>query len=167
MGFNELIGKLFGNKNTRDMREIQPWVEKAKKAYITIEMLTNDELRAKTQELKERIKQSATEENAKILELKAKVEETEIEERERLFTEIDKLETAVLDKYEVVLDEILPEAFAIVKATAKRFAENEEVIVTATDMDRTLAATKDFASRETRPSTRTTGKQEAMTPSGT
>ncbi|MBQ1178479.1 MAG: preprotein translocase subunit SecA [Bacteroidaceae bacterium] len=144
MGFNELIGKLFGNKNTRDMREIQPWVEKAKKAYITIEMLTNDELRAKTQELKERIKQSTTEENAKILELKAKVEETEIEERERLFTEIDKLETAVLDKYEVVLDEILPEAFAIVKATAKRFAENEEVIVTATDMDRTLAATKDF-----------------------
>ena len=144
MGFNELIGKLFGNKNTRDMREIQPWVEKVKKAYITIEMLTNDELRAKTQELKERIKQSATEENAKILELKAKVEETEIEERERLFNEIDKLETAVLDKYEVALDEILPEAFAIVKATAKRFAENEEVVVTATDMDRMLAATKDF-----------------------
>ena len=144
MGFNDFIGKLFGNKNTRDMREIQPWVEKAKKAYESIEKLTNDELRAKTQELKERIKLSATEENAKIAELKAKVEETEIEEREQLFNEIDKLETAVLDKYEVVLDEILPEAFAIVKATAKRFAENEEVEVTATDMDRTLAATKDF-----------------------
>ena len=144
MGFNEFIGKLFGNKNTRDMREIQPWVEKAKKAYESIEKLTNDELRAKTQELKERIKLSATEENAKIAELKAKVEETEIEEREQLFNEIDKLETAVLDKYEVALDEVLPEAFAIVKATAKRFAENEEVEVTATDMDRTLAATKDF-----------------------
>ena len=125
MGFNELIGKLFGNKNTRDMREIQPWVEKAKKAYIAIEMLTADELRAKTKELQERIRLSATEENAKIIELKAKVEETEIEEREQLFNQIDKLETAVLDKYEVALDEILPEAFAIVKATAKLFTENE------------------------------------------
>ena len=144
MGFNELIGKLFGNKNTRDMREIQPWVEKVKKAYPAIEALTNDELRAKTQELKERIKQSAIEENAKIAELKAKVEETEIEEREQLFNEIDKLETAVLDKYEVALDEVLPEAFAIVKETARRFTQNEEVVVTATDMDRTLAATKDF-----------------------
>ncbi len=144
MGFNELIGKLFGNKNTRDMREIQPWVEKVKKAYVEIEKLTNDGLRAKTQELKERIRQSATEENAKIAELKAKVEETEIEEREQLFNEIDKLETAVLDKYEVALDEVLPEAFAIVKETARRFTQNGEVVVTATDMDRTLAATKDF-----------------------
>ncbi len=144
MGFNELIGKLFGNKNTRDMREIQPWVEKVKKAYVEIEKLTNDGLRAKTQELKERIKQSATEENAKIAELKAKVEETEIEEREQLFNEIDKLETTVLDKYEVALDEVLPEAFAIVKETARRFTQNGEVVVTATDMDRTLAATKDF-----------------------
>ena len=144
MGFNEFIGKLFGNKNTRDMREIQPWVEKIKKAYPAIEKLDNDELRAKTQELKERIKQSATEENARIAELKAKVEETEIEEREQLFNEIDKLETAVLDKYEVALDEVLPEAFSIVKETARRFTQNEEVVVTATDMDRTLAATKDF-----------------------
>ena len=144
MGFNDFIGKLFGNKNTRDMREIQPWVEKVKKAYVEIEKLTNDGLRAKTQELKERIKQSATEENAKIAELKAKVEETEIEEREQLFNEIDKLETAVLDKYEVALDEVLPEAFAIVKETARRFTQNGEVVVTATDMDRTLAATKDF-----------------------
>ena len=126
MGFNELIGKLFGNKNTRDMREIQPWVEKVKKAYIEIEKLSNDELRAKTQELKERIKQSAVEENAKIAALKAKVEETEIEEREQLFNEIDKLETAVLDKYEVALDDVLPEAFAIVKETARRFTQNEE-----------------------------------------
>ena len=144
MGFNEFIGKLFGNKNTRDMREIQPWVEKVKQAYPSIEKLTNDELRAKTKELQERIRQSATAENAKIVELKAQVETTEIEEREQLFNQIDKLETAVLDKYEVALDEILPEAFAIVKETARRFAENEEVEVTATDMDRTLAATKDF-----------------------
>ena len=144
MGFNEFIGKLFGNKRTRDMREIQPWVEKVKVAYTSIEKLSNDELRAKTQELKNRIKQSAVAENVKIAELKSKVETTEIEDREQLFNEIDKLETAVLDKYEVALDEILPEAFAIVKETAKRFAESEEVEVTATDMDRALAATKDF-----------------------
>ena len=144
MGFNELIGKLFGNKNTRDMREIQPWVEKIKAVYPVIEKLDNDGLRAKTQELKERIKQSAIEENAKIVALKTRVEETEIEEREQLFNEIDKLETAVLDKYEVALDEVLPEAFAIVKETARRFAKNEEVVVTATDMDRLLATTKDF-----------------------
>ena len=144
MGFNEFIGKLFGNKHTRDMREIQPWVEKVKVAYTSIEKLSNDELRAKTQELKNRIKQSAVAENVKIAEQKSKVETTEIEDREQLFNEIDKLETAVLDKYEVALDEILPEAFAIVKETAKRFAESEEVEVTATDMDRALAATKDF-----------------------
>ena len=144
MGFNEFIGKLFGNKNTRDMREIQPWVEKAKQAYAVIESFTADQLRDKTQELKERIKQSATAENTKIAELKSKVEETEIEEREQLFNQIDKLETAVLDKYEEALDEVLPEAFAVVKATAKLFTENEEVTVTATEMDRTLAATKDF-----------------------
>ena len=144
MGFNEFIGKLFGNKHTRDMREIQPWVEKVKVAYTSIEKLSNDELRAKTQELKVRIKQSAVAEDTKIAELKSKVETTEIEDREQLFNEIDKLETAVLDKYEVALDEILPEAFAIVKETAKRFTESEEVEVTATDMDRALAATKDF-----------------------
>jgi len=144
MGFNEFLSKLFGNKSTRDMKEIQPWVEKIKAAYPDIEKLSNDELRAKTLKLKQYIQQSATEEKTKIEELKASVESTEIEDREEIFAQIDKLEKEVLDKYEKALDEVLPVAFSIVKDTARRFTENEEIVVTATDFDRQLAATKDF-----------------------
>ena len=144
MGFNEFLSKLFGNKATRDMKEIVPWVEKVKAAYPAISQLSNDELRAKTKELQQYIKDSAKEQRAKIAELKAKVEDTELEEREGLFAQIDKLEKEVLDRYEKALDEILPQAFAIVKDTARRFSENTEIEVTATDFDRELAATKDF-----------------------
>ena len=140
MGFNEFISKLFGNKATRDMKEIQPWVNKVKAVYPEIAKLSHDELRAKTEELKKRIKDSAVEENKKIEELKASIESTELEKREAIFAQIDKLEKEVLDKYEVVLNEILPEAFAIVKDTARRLSENEEIEVTATEFDRELAA---------------------------
>ena len=144
MGFNEFLSKIFGNKSTRDMKEIQPWVEKIKAAYPDVEKLSNDELRAKTQELKQYIKDAAKEDNAKIEELKASVEATEIEDREDLFAKIDKLEKEVLEIYEKALDEVLPVAFSIVKETARRFSENDEIVVTATDFDRQLAATKDF-----------------------
>ena len=144
MGFNEILKKLFGNKSTRDMKEIQPWVQKIKDAYPAIQQLDNDALRAKTLELKEYIKKSASEERRQIDELKKQVEQTEIEEREPIFNRIDKLEKEVLDKYETALDEVLPDAFAIMKDTARRFAENAEIVVTATDFDRELAATKDF-----------------------
>ena len=145
MGFNEFLSKIFGNKSTRDMKEIQPWVEKVKKAYENISTLSNDELRAKTEELKRIIRESAKQENAKLDELKAKIEETPIENREPLFEQIDKLEKEVLDRYEDALNEVLPDAFAIVKDTARRFTEQGEVEVTATDFDRDLAAQgKDF-----------------------
>ena len=145
MGFNEFIGKLFGNKATRDMKEIKPWVDKVKAVYPEISKLGNDELRARTEELKKYIKASAIDEQKKIEELKATIEETELEQREPIFAQIDKLEKEVLDKYEKALDEVLPQAFAIVKDTARRFTENEELIVTATDFDRQLAAEgKDF-----------------------
>ncbi len=140
MGFNEFISKIFGNKAVRDMKEIQPWVEKIKKVYPEIMKLTNDELRAKTQELKKYIKESAQEENKKIESLKATIEGTDIEKREPIFNQIDKLEKEVLDKYEKALNDILPTVFAIVKETARRFAENEEIMVNVTDMDRDLAA---------------------------
>jgi preprotein translocase subunit SecA len=136
MDFVKFLSSIFGNKSTRDMKEIQPWVEKIKAAYPAIEKLNNDELRAKTQELKKQIWDSATEEQAKIAELKEKVEQTEIEQREDLFNKIDKLENEVLDRYEEALNEILPVAFSIVKETARRFAENEEIVVNATDFDR-------------------------------
>ena len=145
MGFNEFIGKLFGNKATRDMKEIKPWVDKVKAIYPEISKLSNDELRARTEELKKYIKASAVEEQKKIEELKATIEETELELREPIFAQIDKLEKEVLDKYEKALDEVHPQAFAIVKDTARRFTENQEIEVTATDFDRLLAAQgKDF-----------------------
>ena len=145
MGFNEFIGKLFGNKATRDMKEIKPWVDKVKAVYPEISKLSNDELRAKTEELKKYIKASAIEEQKKIEELKATIEATEIEQREPIFAQIDKLEKEVFEKYEKALDEVHPQAFAIVKDTARRFTENQEIVVTATDFDRLLAAQgKDF-----------------------
>ena len=112
MGFNEFLSKIFGNKSTRDMKEIQPWVEKVKKAYENISKLSNDELRAKTEELKRIIRESAKQENEKLVELRGKIEETPIENREPLFAQIDKLEKEVLDRYEDALNDVLPDAFA-------------------------------------------------------
>ena len=144
MGFNEFLSSIFGNKATRDMKEIKPWIDKVKAAYPEIAALDNDALRAKTEELKAYIRNSAAEQRSKVEELKASVENTELEEREELFAQIDKLEKEILDIYEKALDEVLPAAFSIVKETAKRFSENEEITVTATEFDRHLAATKDF-----------------------
>ncbi len=144
MGFNEFISKLFGNKASRDMREIQPWVEKIKAAYPAIAELSNDGIRAASAALREKIQGSVTEERALIAELKASIENTELEKREAVFNQIDKLEKEVLEKLDRALDQALPEAFAIVKDSARRFAENEEVEVTATDFDRMLAAKFDF-----------------------
>ena len=144
MGFNEFLSSIFGNKSTRDMKEIQPWVDKIKAAYPEVEKLDNDGLRAKTQELKQYIYNSATQERAKVEELKASIESIELEDREEVFAQIDKLEKEILEIYEKALEEVLPVAFSIVKDTARRFTENEEIVVTATDFDRTLAATKDF-----------------------
>ena len=126
------------------MKLIQPIVEKVKKAYPEIEALDNDQLRAKTKEIQAYVQNSAKEQNEKIAELKAKIEDTPIDEREAIFNEIDKLDKLALDNMEEALTEVLPVAFSIVKETARRFAQNEEVVVNATDFDRELAATKDF-----------------------
>lgn len=144
MDINKFLSKLFGNKSTRDMKLIQPWVEKVKAAYPTIQALDNDGLRAKTKELQDKIQNSANDLREKIEALKAKIEETPIEDREVIFNNIDKLETQVLDRMEEALTEALPEAYAIVKDTGRRFAENDFLEVTATDFDRELAATHDF-----------------------
>jgi len=120
---------LFGNKATRDMKEIKPWVDKIKAVYPEIAKLSNDELRAKTVELKKYISDSAAEEQKKIEELKGTIETTELEDREGIFAQIDKLEKEVLEKYEKALDDVLPQAFAIVKDTARRFSENPELVV--------------------------------------
>ena len=140
MNFNNFLKSLFGDKSNRDMKLIQPIVEKVKAAYPEIQKLSNDELRAKTKELQLYVQDSAKEQKQQIAELKAKIENTPIDEREDIFHQIDKLETEVLDLYEQALNEVLPTAFSIMKDTARRFAENEDTIVTATDFDRELAS---------------------------
>ena len=146
MNFNAILSAFFGNKASRDIKKIQPLVEKVKAAYPAIQALSNDELRAKSKEIQAYVQNSANDLKKQIEELKAKIEETPIDERESIFAEIDKLDKEVLDKYEVALDEVFPVVFSIVKDTARRFTENEETIVTATDFDRELAAdpSKDF-----------------------
>ena len=146
MNFNKFLQSLFGNKSTRDMKLIQPLVESVKAVYPEIKKLSNDELRARTKEIQAYVQNSAKEQKDKIAALKAKIEETPIDERESIFNDIDKLEKEVLNIYEKALNEVMPVAFSIVKDTARRFAENEEVVVTATDFDRELAADprKDF-----------------------
>ena len=148
MNFNKFLKSLFGDKSSRDMKLIQPLVEKAKAFTPQVEAMSNDELRQRTKELQQQVQSSATEQKTRIEELKAKIEDTPIDERADIFAQIDKIEKEVLDIYEKALDEVMFEVFAIVKETARRFAENEETIVTATDFDRELAADpkKDFIS---------------------
>ena len=144
MGLHKFISKIFGNKAQRDLKEISPVVEEIKAIYPEMAKLSNDELRAKTKELEERVRDYVVEEKAHIEELKANLENVDLEEQEKIWQQIDKIEDDILEKYEKILDEILPEAFAIMKDTARRFKENEELVVTATDFDRELAATHDF-----------------------
>ena len=146
MGFNDFLAKMFGNKSQRDLREIDPYVKKILAIYPEIEKLSNDELRARTEAIKQKIAGTVWEEEAQIAKQKSGIENLELEDREKVWAEIDKIEKEVLEKKEKVLDEMLPEAFAIMKDTARRFTQNEQIIVTATDFDRQLAVSHDFVS---------------------
>ena len=140
MGFIDILTSLFGNKSGSDIKKINPLVDKIKAVYPEIQSLDNDALRAKSKEIQKYVQGSVTDLRKQIDELKEKIEATPIDEREPIFNQIDKLEKEVLDKLEEALNEVYPVAFAIVKDTARRFSENEETIVTATDFDRELAA---------------------------
>ena len=144
MGFNEFLTKIFGNKSQRDLKEIMPIVDKIKAVYPSIAALSNDELRARTAAIKQHLRDIVAAERSRIAEIRAKIEDTELNEREKMYAEIDKLDKQISDKLETALDEALPEAFAIMKDTARRFKENETVEVTANDFDRDLAAKFDF-----------------------
>ena len=146
MNFNKFLRSLFGDKSSRDMKLIQPIVEKVKAAYPEIQKLNNDQLRQRTKDIQRQVQDSAQKQKEEINKLKATIEDTPIDERAEIFAQIDKLEKEVLDIYEKALDEVMPVVFSIVKETARRFAENEETIVTATDFDRELAGDprKDF-----------------------
>ena len=132
----------FGSKADKDRKEIIPYVEKIKAIYPTIEKLSNDELRARSQALSKSITDFIAEDEATIVKDKELLESptTTLKEKERLSAEIEMLTKRIDDNIEKRLEEILPEAFAIMKDTARRFAENDEVVVTANDFDRNLAA---------------------------
>ena len=140
MNLTKFLKSLFGDKSTRDMKLIQPFVEKVKAISPTIEKLDNDALRKRTQEIRQHIQEAASEKKKQIAELKEKIEDTPIDEREHLFTQIDKLEKEVLDIFEKELNQAMTEVYAIVKETARRFAQQEETVVTANEFDRLLAS---------------------------
>ena len=144
MGFIDIITKLFGNKSQKDMKAIMPYVEQVKAVYNQIDALSDDELRDKSAALMSRLQEAVADKKSRILALKSNIETIEIDQREKVYNEIDHLEKEVLDIYDKTLMSILPEAFAIVKSTARRFTENESIVVRATQMDRDLAADTRF-----------------------
>ena len=146
MAFSKIISQLFGNKAQRDLKEMNPYVKLIKDVYPEIEKLSNDELRSRAKEVEKRIHDYVSEEKDKINKLKEGIEDIDLEEREVIWEEIDKIEKDISDKFEVILEEVMPEAFSIMKDTARRFTENEETVVTATQFDRDLAAVHDFVS---------------------
>ncbi|MFI3330915.1 MAG: preprotein translocase subunit SecA [Rikenellaceae bacterium] len=141
-----ILKLFFGTKKDKDRKEIEPYIEKIKAVYPEIEKLTNDELRQKSEALKQEIADFIAADEAKIVELSTELEksETSISEKEKISKQIDNLKEKIDKDIEIKLEEILPTAFAIMKDTARRFKENSTVIVTANDFDRDLAAEKDF-----------------------
>lgn len=142
--FKDLLAGIFGNKSQNDLKQIYPIVDQIKSTYETIDQLSHDELRAHTARMRQDLRDHVAEEQSQIEELKAKVDSAELSEREALWEQIDVLEEKVKDKLEDKLNEILPEAFAVMKSTARRFAENSEIVVTATQYDRDLSVEHDF-----------------------
>ena len=140
---NKILGKILGNKSERDIKEITPVINNILEEYKRIITLSNDGLRAESAKLKQIIAERIKPEEDEIAALKVEVEEVDIQESEKIYERIDKLEEKIDEKLEEVLNEILPTAFAVVKDTARRFAENESVEVTAGDFDRDLAAKRD------------------------
>ena len=145
MALVDIIKKVFGSKSERDMKQVKPILEKVLAAYKDIDKLSNDELRARTEELKKKIREREEPFEKRIAEIKEHLEsDIPVSEKEKLATESDKLVKEEDEEIEKVLNEILPEAFAIMKSTARRFAQNPVVEVTANDFDRNLSTSRDF-----------------------
>ena len=144
MNFNSLIAKLFGTKSDRDLKEIMPYVDKVNAIYPTISAMDVNDMRARLQEIRAEIQSAGAEKREKINSIKANIENTDLSQREGLYAQVDKLEKEILEELEKALDKNLSEVFAIIKDTARRFKENEELRVKATDFDRKLAVNHDF-----------------------
>lgn len=145
MAIASILKKVFGSKADRDLKQIRPVLNKVLETYGPIDKLSNDELRAKTEELKARLRECEAPFEKRIAEIKAKLDEDiPVHEKENLATESDKLVKDEDAEIEKVLEEILPEAFAIMKSTARRFKENATIEVSANDFDRSLSINHDF-----------------------
>ncbi len=144
MGLADFISKIFGNKASRDMRDIQPVVELIKQRYEEFKSLDANELRCRLQEIKASVRSYVQSEKDEVINIKASIEQASIEDREQLYSQIDSIEKNITKKYEDKLEEVLPEVFAIMKHTARLFAENDNIEVDATDFDKKLATTHDF-----------------------
>ena len=145
MGFTDLFKKIFGTKAERDLKQLKPVLAKVLAAYDEIDKLDNDQLRARCDELKAKIREAIAADEQRIAQISEELEtDLPVEQKEALATESDKLVKKVDETIEKVLEEILPEAFAIMKSTARRFKENPEIMVKATQFDRNLSTTKEF-----------------------
>ncbi|HYW96933.1 MAG TPA: preprotein translocase subunit SecA [Bacteroidales bacterium] len=142
---DKVLGSFLGTKSDRDLKEIQPYVDRILEVYPSIKNLSNDELRARTESIRLKVRDYVKALEDEMAELKSKSEETgiEIEEKEKIYEGIDRLEKEIDEKYEEILNDVLPEVFSIVKDTARRFTENDTLEVTARDFDRDLAAEQD------------------------
>ena len=140
---NKTLSFFLGNKEVRDLKEINPFVAKIGTESALVASLSNDALRDKTAELKQIIRGFITDEEKQVIEIRVQAEkEEDVNRKEDLYNQIDKIDKLILEKIEEKLDELLPVAFAIVKETARRFKENEVLEVTAREWDRDLAATR-------------------------
>lgn len=149
MSFTDVFKKLFGTKADRDMKALRPTLNKVLEAYKTIDALSDDQLRERCHGLKDRIQEAIAADEGRIAQIREELEkDIPLSQKEALATEQDKLVKKVDETIEKVLDEILPDAFAIMKSTARRFKENEVIRVKATDFDRNLSATKEFVTIE-------------------
>ena len=145
MALADIFRKMFGSKADRDLKQLKPILDKVLEAYVDIDRLSDDELRAKSAELKQIIRDRIAADENRISEIREELEkDIPLDEKEALATESDKLVKKVDEEIEEVLNEILPVAFAVMKSTARRFKENAEIRVRATDFDRALSTVKDF-----------------------
>ena len=140
--FANLLQKIIGDKSGRDIKQISPYVDKVKTAFEQLQGISHDELRNKTTEFRQRIADNIADQTKEIEELKASMDSVvNIEEKEANYERIDALEKESYEKTEELLLEILPEAFAVIKETARRFTENDSLEVVANDFDRSLFRT--------------------------
>ena len=141
-----ILKKLFGTKADRDLKQLNPTLKLVLAAYDRIDKLSDDDLRAESAAIREKVRAYTAAEEEKVAQIHEQLTDPEMEDsrKEKLATEMDELKKTIDKKIEEILNEVLPETFAVMKSTARRFKENEKIRVRATDFDRDLSANHDF-----------------------